>query len=258
MKQHYIRRVLCAFAIGILSFGSAQLLAQSLGETLNVRQSTTGEGRKSQQKIDSITEDTQGLLTQFKQVMKIVDGLKVYNQQQRRLIANQKKEMAEINNSIDQVTVIERQISPLIERMITNLEKFIDLDMPFLVKERRERIEFLKETLDRPDVAVSEKFSQVMQAYQVENTYGSTIEAYEDIIPIGDQDRTVDVLKWGRVSLVFQSPDGVTSGVWNNETRQWDILDNKYSAGIRDGLRIARKIQTPDLVALPVSAAESK
>ena len=54
----------------------------------------------------------------------------------------------------------------------------MDLDIPFLMEERMERIAFLQDTLDRADVSVAEKFSQVLQAYQVENTYGTTIEAY--------------------------------------------------------------------------------
>ena len=254
MKEHQIRRVLFAFAISVLSVTSIQVSAQSLDEVLGVRESTTADGRKSQLKIDSLTDDTTDLLTQYKQVMKIVDGLRVYNQQQERLIKNQQKEMAELNESIDNVTVVNRQITPLIERMITNLEKFVELDLPFLAQERADRIEFLRETLDRSDVEVSEKFSQVMQAYQVENSYGSTIEAYTDIIELDGNQRQVDVLKWGRVALVFQTPDGAVSGAWNKQTRGWDILGDEYRTGIRDALRIARKTQTADLVKLPVPA----
>ena len=73
--------------------------------------------------------------------------------------------LADLEESIDQVTVIERQIGPLVERMITNLETFVELDIPFLIQERRDRIDFLKDTLDRADVSVAEKFSQVLQAY---------------------------------------------------------------------------------------------
>jgi hypothetical protein len=170
------------------------------------------------------------------------------------LIKNQEDELAELEQSIDNVTVIERQIGPLIEKMIVNLEKFVELDIPFLISERRERIEFLKDTLDRADVSVAEKFSQVLQAYQVENTYGTTIEAYTDVIELGGKSRQVDMLKWGRVSLVFQTPDAESTGVWNNETRQWVMLPDEFRTGVRDGLRIARKTQTADLVHLPVSA----
>ena len=183
MNEHKIRQFLVAAAVSSLSILSTSMVnAQSLDEVLGVRATTTQDGRKSQTKIDEITEDTRDLLSQYKTVMKVVDGLQIYNKQQERLIAKQETEMLELNASIDQVTVIERQIGPLIERMITNLEKYVELDTPFLIAERRSRIAFLKETLDRPDVTVAEKFSQVLQAYQLENSYGSTIEAYSDVI----------------------------------------------------------------------------
>jgi len=235
-------------------WGSA-VSAQSLNEVLEVRSATTQEGKASQMRIDEVKEDTRDLLTQYKQIMKVVDGLKVYNLQQERLIRNQEQELAELEASIDNVTVIERQMGPLIERMITNLAKFVSMDIPFLIKEREERIAFLEETLDRADVSVAEKFSQVLQAYQVENQYGSTIEAYTDVIDLDGGQRQVDLLKWGRVALVFQTPDAETTGVWDNEARSWVILGDEFRTGVRDALRIARKTQTADLVKLPVRAA---
>jgi len=255
MKKHHMRLGTVVKALCLLSVISAsEVYAASLDDVLGVRSSTTIEGAKSQAKIDEVTEQTRDLLQQFKTVMKVVDGLRVYNQQQRRLIQNQEDELSELEQSIDNVTVIERQIGPLIEKMIVNLEKFVELDIPFLISERRERIEFLKDTLDRADVSVAEKFSQVLQAYQVENTYGTTIEAYTDVIELQGKSRQVDMLKWGRVSLVFQTPDAESTGVWNNETRQWVMLPDEFRTGVRDGLRIARKTQTADLVHLPVSA----
>jgi len=255
MKKHPMRLGMMLNALCLLSFISAGgAYAASLDEVLGVRSATTVAGAKSQAKIDQVSEQTRDLLTQYKQVMKVVDGLRVYNQQQRRLISNQEKELAELETSIDQVTVIERQIGPLIERMIDNLDKFVELDIPFLMAERRDRIEFLKDTLDRADVSVAEKFSQVLQAYQVENTYGTTIEAYSSTIELDGKSREVDMLKWGRVALVFQTTDSEVTGVWDNQARKWEILGDEYRTGVRDGLRIARKTQTADLVRLPVPA----
>ena len=231
--------------------------AQTLDEVLGVRSATTESGRKSQLKVDQLSEDTRDLLTQYKQVMKIVDGLKVYNLQQERLIAKQEEEMSELNLSIDQVSLLDRQIGPLIERMIQNLEVFIEKDIPFLMEERRERVVFLKDMMDRADVSVSEKFNQVLQAYQVENTFGTTIEPYSDLIEFEGKQRQVDMLKFGRVALVFQTPDGEITGVWNNDSRNWERLPDSYRAEVRDGLRMARKTKTPDLVRLPVVAPRS-
>jgi len=252
-----MKPVLVMLIVTVLSVtGLISVSAQTLDEVLGVRTNTTAAGRKSQTKIDEVTDQTRDLLSQYKQVMKIVDGLKVYNRQQERLIKQQEREMAELNESIDNVTVIERQIGPLIAKMIDNLEKFVELDVPFLMKERTERVEFLKDVLERADVAVSEKFSQVLQAYQVENSFGSTLEAYTDVIQLNGKSRQVDMLKWGRVALVFQTPDGEVTGVWDNKVRKWELLGDEYRADVRNGLRIARKTMTADLVRLPVSSPE--
>ena len=255
MKKHQKTLIRVTLGLFVLSFiGGGQLNAASLDDVLGVRSSTTVDGAKSQAKIDGVTEQTRDLLQQYKTVMKVVDGLRVYNAQQRRLIKNQEDELGELAKSITNVTVIQRSIGPLIERMIENLDTFISLDIPFLLSERQERLAFLKDTLDRADVSVAEKFSQVLQAYQVENTYGTTIEAYADTIELDGVKRQVDMLKWGRVALVFQTPDGEVTGVWDNNSREWVTLDDSYRRGVRDGLRIARKTQTADLVLLPVRA----
>ncbi len=257
MKEHQIGRYLFAFAFTAMAILPTQLHAQTLDDVLGVREQTTQDGRRSQIKIDELQDETRDLLSQYKRVMKVVDGLRVYNRQQERLIANQEREIGELNVSIDEVTIIERQIGPLIQRMIDNLAKFVELDLPFLMSERADRIEFLKDTLDRADVSVAEKFSQVLQAYQIENTYGTTIEAYTEFVEIDGQERKVDVLKWGRVALVFQTPDGEITGVWDKSAGDWVIVGDEYRTGVRSGLRIAQKTQTADLVVLPVPAPES-
>jgi len=258
MNEHRMRPVWSAAVLAALVLaGPMVVYGQTLDEVLGVRTSTTEAGKKSQAKIDQLSDQTRDLLTQYKQTMKIVDGLKVYNRQQEGLIRQQEREIDDLNGSIDNVTVIERQIGPLIERMIDNLAKFIELDKPFLIAERRERIDFLRDVLDRSDVTVSEKFSQVLQAYQIENTYGSTIEAYTDVIDVEGKSRQVDMLKWGRATLVFQTPDAEITGVWDNKARTWVILDDSFRADVRDGLRIARKTKTADMVRLPFSAPES-
>lgn len=259
MKELQIRQGVATAVLCLLSVvASGNAYAQTLDDVLGVRASTTQDGRASQQRIDELSEQTRDLLTQYKQVMKIVDGLRVYNEQQERLIRVQEKELGQLEQSIDNVTVIERQIGPLIERMIANLEKFVELDVPFLAQERADRVAFLRETFDRADVSVAEKFSQVLQAYQVENSYGSTLDVYTEVIAIDGVDRQVEMLKWGRVALVFQTLDGETTGVWDKNASGWQILGDEFRLGVRNGFRIAKKTQTADFVHLPIPAAEAQ
>lgn len=210
--------------------------------------------QKSQTKIDKIADTMQGRLQQFKTVNKEIDGLTIYNKQLEKQIANQLLEMENINVSIDQVSVIERQITPLMLKMITSLEQFIALDVPFLPKERANRLASLKELMDRADVASSEKFRRVLEAYQIEVDYGRTIESYTGLIDVDGQEREVDFLRIGRLDLIYLTKDGKKAGIWNTEASNFERLPDSNISQINKAIRIAKKQLAPDMLTLPVKA----
>ncbi|WP_202941176.1 DUF3450 domain-containing protein [Alteromonas macleodii] len=211
---------------------------------------------KSQEKINGITDQIGSKLQQFKTLMKEIEGLEVYNTQLRKQINNQEQEMADLNAAIDEVSVVERQITPLMMRMIDGLEQFVALDVPFLPEERANRVADLRAMMDRADVAASEKFRRVMEAYQVEMDYGRTMEAYSGIHSINGQERDVEFLRLGRTALIYQTRDASMQGVWNKQTRQWEELDSSYRTQITKGLRMAKKQLAPDLLMLPVAITD--
>ncbi|QJR80292.1 DUF3450 domain-containing protein [Alteromonas pelagimontana] len=210
----------------------------------------------SQEKINNITDQIDNKLQQFKTLNKEIEGLQVYNTQLRKQISNQQQEMNDLNSAIDEVSVVERQITPLMIRMIEGLEQFVALDVPFLEEERANRIADLKAMMDRADVATSEKFRRVMEAYQVEMDYGRTMEAYSGIHDIEGQERDVEFLRLGRTALIYQTRDASSQGVWNKQTRQWEALDSSYRTQITKGLRMAKKQLAPDLLMLPVAITD--
>src|SRR5690606_58446 len=120
--------------------------------------------------------------------------------------------------SMDSVALIERQIVPMMTGMVDSLEAFIELDTPFLLKERQDRIARLRNMMVRSDVTAAEKFRQVVEAYQIENDYGRTIEAYKGTVNVNGNDQEVDFLRIGRVSLSYQSIGGQHTGAWDRET----------------------------------------
>ncbi|GAC15813.1 DUF3450 domain-containing protein [Aliiglaciecola lipolytica] len=210
----------------------------------------------SQSKINNITDQIGSKLQQFKTINKEIDGLMVYNKQLEKQIANQQQEMLDLNNAIDEVSVIERQITPLMIRMIDGLAQFVELDVPFLEEERANRIIDLRNMMDRADVAPSEKFRRVMEAYQVEMDYGRTLEAYPGLHTIDGQERNVDFLRIGRTALIYQTRDAGMQGIWNKQTRQWEPLSSDYRTQITKGLRMAKKQMAPDLLMLPVAITD--
>ena len=254
MKKN-MQKLLLALLGSAAVFSGSTAMAATFNDVFQAAAQMNAQAKRSQAKIDDLTEETRRLLNEYKTVLKEVEGLKVYNRQLEKQIGNQEQEMVQLAASIDEVTIIERQITPLMLRMIDGLEQFVELDAPFLLDERRGRVERLREMMDRADVAVSEKFSQVFRAFQIENEYGRTMETYPTTIQIDGIDRKVDILKVGRIALVYQTPDGAETGMFNPGTREYESVDNSYQASVRQGIRMARQQASIDMLSLPVVGA---
>lgn len=210
------------------------------------------KAQQSQQKIDSIDNSIRSAEREYRAVVKESDGLKVYIEQLDKQLSAQQSELDGIEKSIEQVTLVERQITPLMLRMIDAIDQFVKADVPFLVEERAKRVEGLKALMGRSDVTVAEKYRKVMAAYQAEIDYGRTIESYR-----GNLDgREVDFLRVGRISLVYQTLDGLELGVYNTTARAWQPLDAQYKSNVIAGIRIAREQAAPDLIKVPVAAPQ--
>jgi len=235
---------------------SAAVHANDLNTVIDKSSEINNLAAQSQTKIDKIADSMQGRLQQFKTLNKEIDGLAVYNAQLTKQLNNQIEEMESINLSMDQVSIIERQITPLMLRMITGLEQFVALDVPFLKQERKQRLASLNAMMERADISSSEKFRRVLEAYQVEVDYGRTIEAYTALLDVDNKEREVDFLRIGRLELIYLTRDGKQAGSWDQQSQSFVALPDSTISQINKGLRIARKQLAPDMLTLPIHAAE--
>ncbi len=227
-----------------------------LDEAVGTRDRANADGIASQKRIDGLSDETESLQRQYREALRQIEALEVYNRQLAELVASQEEEEGSIQEQIDEVELVGRQITPLMLKMIEALAAFVELDVPFLLEERRARVANLEELMGRSDVSEAEKFRRILEAYQIENDYGRTIEAYEGRLESGGEGRTVTFLRVGRLTLVYQTLDGGESGVWDRKQKTWLPLGGEHRIPIRQGLRIARKQAAPDLLRLPVPTAE--
>jgi len=209
--------------------------------------------QESQERINGVVEGTRSLADDYRAINKEIDGLKVYNRLMTAQTNGQQATLDDIALSMEQVDVINRQIFPLMERMIDGLEQSVAMDMPFLMEERAERVDKLKDIMEQSNVNVAEKFRKVMEAYQIENDYGSSSEFYTQTISLDGAPRSFNILRIGRIGLYFQSDDTAMTGRWDNTDRQW-VIDNSIRNEVRKGLRMARQLIAPELIIVPVAA----
>lgn len=253
LKAVALSTVLSAGAL----MGSVAMADQTLDAVLQVGSAKTTLARDSQKRIDRLAQETDDLTQQFKQQNRLIADLRMYNAQLEKQVGAQLKVVTDLEESIEQVTVIERQIQPLISRMLDALEQFVQLDKPFRVEERMARIAMLRDNQDRADISVSEKFRQVLEAYKIEAESGRFLDTYKDTLNVNGVDREVNILQVGRISLMYQTTDTKLAGAWDAVQGAWVPLDDSYRNTILKGFRIVRKQASLDIINVPVQAPEA-
>ena len=242
--------------MGSMSLAWAQDVDDAdIDDVLEQQSSANEDSQQSQDIIDSLDDEISADIARNRAARQQINRLLIYNNNLETLVADQDREIASIERQIEEFGSVEQDVVPFMFEAINTLKQFIDLDMPFLQRERAERIARLAANMERADLAVSEKYRQIMEAYQIEASYGRNIEAYVGALVIDGAERRVDILRVGRILLAYQNLDQTEVGFWNKADGRWTTLDNSYRREISDGLRIARKQMAPRLLELPIPAA---
>ena len=253
--HQFVRGLAVATAITVGATGVT--IADELDEAMDVRTQGNAKSSASQTVVDDLSDQTDELYGEYRQILRQVDELRVYNGKMVDLLQSQDEELASLGSQIERAALVGRQVTPLMLKMIEAIDRFVDLDVPFNIEERTKRVDDLRELMDRADVSDAEKYRVIMEAYQIENEFGRTIEAYQGTLDLNGLKRTVDFLRFGRIALVYQTLDGAESGYWDQTQRKWSRLDQEYLTPVKEGVRIARKQKPPSLIKLPIPAPEA-
>ncbi|MCW8092884.1 DUF3450 domain-containing protein [Alteromonas sp. ASW11-130] len=241
-----------AFALA----GSAAVSANSLDALQQEEAKIHAAAAKSQEKINSLFEQSQELLIEYRGTVDQTENLKVYNDYIASLVEDQQRSIESLQRQIDSIEETKQGIVPLMVRMIDSLERFISLDIPVHLAERQARIERLRDVLANSNVTISEQFRQVIEAYLVEVEYGTKIDSYQGAIEVDGKQVTVDFFNLGRTALVALTLDQSKAYVWNKEARAWEGLSDDYLDSVIEAVKIANNAAPADIIKLPISAAE--
>jgi hypothetical protein len=245
-----------ALAILAGSVAYAQSNPQTVTATVSEQSAANKAAAASQARVNQLDDETQDMLMNYRDTLRETEALRRYNEQLELQIKAQEQEVASINDQISEIERTNREIYPLMQRMVDTLNQFVTLDIPFLMEERTKRLNTLRETLSRADVSTAEKYRRILEAYTIEMEYGRTLEAYEGKLGEGDAARTVNFLRIGRTALLYQTLDGDETGYWDVEQKAW-VEDSGYEKHVTDGLKVAQKKVAPDLLIAPVRAPEA-
>ena len=242
--------VSAALAVASFSVVAVSLAADDkVGTVIGEQVKTEEAARASQKRIEQLDGETTKMLADYRQMLAETQSLKSYNNELAVQVQSQTAQVQNMTRQIGEIETTSREVLPMMQKMLSTLDEFVKLDLPFLTEERTNRIAALKEIMGRADVSTSEKYRRIVEAYQIEMEYGRTLEAYQGTIG----DKTVDFLRAGRVALMYQGLDGKETGYWDADAKAWKA-DNDYQDAMRAGLKVAKKQAAPDFIKVAIRA----
>ncbi len=256
MNNARLKLIGCFLSSLCAVFGlSAQ--AQSVDDAINAAAELPANASRAQAQVDTLDDAAIRLFDEFQVVLKQVQGLKVYNAQLQLQIDDQNRQIGNLDRSIDEASTLEVLIAPVMVEMIESLAQFVELDLPFHLDARRDSVARLENNLGRSDITSAEKFRQILEVFKIETDYGLNLETYTDTIVLAGTELDVNILRVGRISLMYQTLDEAVTGAWNNDTNAWETIDTgDYRNAVAQGLRVAKKQAAIDILSLPIAAPQ--
>jgi hypothetical protein len=226
-----------------------------LQEALDAQVQTDQDAARVQATLNQLRERQQDAAGRYAQALADAESLERYNNQLQEQVRSQEAEIASIERQLLEIETTNREVQPLMQQMVDALDRFVQLDVPFLLEERTARVQQLRDIMPRADVTISEKYRLILEAYQIELDYGNTLEAYEGRIGQGATARTVEFAKLGRVSLMYRTLDGSETGYWDRDRKEF-VPDESYREAVEEAIRVAKRDGAPDLLTVPVPAPQ--
>jgi len=213
---------------------------------------TVGIAQQTQQQQDAWASERTELQARYRdlksQVAYLTERKTVETEQAEALQAD----VDELARRLDESARLASGLEDTLFALYQELEHHVQIDLPFLPEERGLRLQNLREDLVRPGVKTAEKLRRLLMALYIEAAYGSDFEVYPGEVLVGADSLAVDILRLGRLSVFWRTPDGDRAGGFDPGSGAWVELEG--SAGHRIGLAMdmATRRRSHDIIALPL------
>ena len=273
MKQKSTQIAIC---IGLLA--SAQLVGAQLG-------------------VSSVAyaQDADAAVNEYSAVLDQIQNVKIATSQRQVMMESQKAAIESLRTQIEGVPATKDSVRGIVTKMVAEIAKVIESDLPFRKEERVARLAKMQTELADETARPVDLFRRAMTLYDIEANYGYTISAYTGDHPLTpgrrlkacqadaksaecnlstdqakqiDDGATVDgiaatirdgnYVHFGRMSFIYLDIDSREGFRWSKESNGWEPLSSGDILNARKSVRIARGESAPGVVTAPIKMQASQ
>lgn len=243
-----------AIAAALVAGLALPVMAQGqLRQALETGEQATRRAEQVQEQINQLDDQRSDLVSEFRTLLQRTQAAQLYARQQEKVVESQRRELESLQEQLGRVDEITAQTTPMLLDMIADLDAFVRADLPFRTEERMERIDGLRAAMENAQVPIVEQYRLIIEAYKSEMEYGRTIDTWPEDITIEDKEVTVDMFLYGRVALVYMSPDRRYAARWDRAQEQWVPVESKFKEDIAKAIKVAKGTTTPSVLYAPAT-----
>lgn len=206
-----------------------------------------------QGQVDKWTSEKEALVSELLDQKTQLEWNRFQNKKYQQYIAHKEQRIVDLKRQKEVMGKLRKELEPYLDSSLQNLKDMISEDLPFLEVERRDRLEFLTNSLSDPDLKLSEKLRRMLEAFQVEADYGNSVEVSEEKLPLNrDGEAIVQVLRLGRIGLFYLTLDNEKAGLWDRQMKQWVPIDSDYVPIVKTTIEVVQQKRVAELVDLPL------
>ena len=235
-------------------------------------------------------QDADAAVTEYVGVLDQIQNVKIATDQRALMTARQAEKIESLRAQIKSVPATKNAVRGVVTKMVAEIEKVIESDLPFRKEERFARLDRLRSLLADDGTLDTDLFRRAMTLYDVEANYGYTISAYTGDHPMepgrrlaackedadsgvcnlsNDQkdkleagltiDEIADTIKdgnyvhFGRLSFIYLDLDSREGFRWSKDANDWEKLSSSDILNARRSVRIARGESAPGVVTAPIT-----
>jgi len=242
-----------AFLVLLIAvFGITAMAHSQTGDPSGTVQKTVDQRQETQQTEDAWSDEKAELVRRHRASEATVQWLRKQHEEESARDAALTSHVMELQRRLVEAGRLEASIQDTLTTIVSYLENSINEGLPFLPVERQMRLETVKSDLVQPDSSAAEKLRRVLEALQVEASYGTTVEVYQEGINVEGQDVHVDILRLGRLSLFWRTPNGDRAGIYDPSVGQWVELPGSANRSIGVAMEMASRMRPVSLIDLPL------
>ena len=234
-------------------------------------------------------QDADAAVNKYVGILNQIQNVKLATAQREVMALEQKAAIDSLKAQIKSVPGTKGAVRGIVTKMVAEIEKVIETDLPFRKEEREARLNRLRTLLADKGTLDADLYRRAMTLYDVEANYGYTISAYtgnhpttpgrrmeacrEDIASptcnlskdqqaslasgltldsISDTILDGNYVHFGRLSFIYLDLDSREGFRWSQETKGWEPLSSGDILNARKSVRIARGESAPGVVTAPI------